>query len=451
MRDMVIRSPRVLLPEGLRAAELSIDGGYISSVRPYDPGAVAVNDAGIPPDGLDNPRVGRGTSDVGPRTAPVVFPGLVDTHVHVNDPGRTEWEGFATASAAAAAGGITTIVDMPLNSVPATTTVAGLEAKRAAARGATINVEFWGGVVPGNAGELDALADAGVRGFKCFLSPSGVDEFPHVNEDDLRAALPILARRNLPLLVHAESPAALLTPSASADARAYATWLASRPPRAEADAIAMLVRLCREYRGPIHVVHVAAAEAIDVIAGARDEGLPITSETCPHYLSFCAEEIAAGQTQFKCAPPIRERAHRDALWRALEDGRIDLIATDHSPCPPAMKGDGDFLGAWGGIASLQLSLAAVWTAASARGIPIERLGQWLSAAPARLAKLNDRGVIAPGMRADFALWDPDAEFVVDAQQLHHRHKLTPYAGMRLRGRTLETYVGGKLVYREGAG
>ena len=403
-----------------------MEGASISSVRPYDPG-------------------------VGPRTAPVVFPGLVDTHVHVNEPGRTEWEGFATASAAAAAGGITTIVDMPLNSVPATTTVAGLEAKREAARAATIDVQFWGGVVPGNAGELEALADAGVRGFKCFLSPSGVDEFQHVTERDLREALPILARRDLPLLVHAESPAALIAPRPDANPRAYATWLASRPPQAEADAIAMLIRLCREFRAPIHIVHVAAAEALPLIAKARAQGLPLTAETCPHYLSFSAEDIGDGRTQFKCAPPIRERSHRDALWRALEDGTLDFIATDHSPCPPSMKGDGNFLDAWGGIASLQVSLAAVWSEASRRGIAIERIAQWLSTAPARLARFADRGVIAPGMRADFVVWDPDAEFTVDARTLHHRHKLTPYDGMTLRGRTLETYAGGKLVYREGAG
>ena len=449
MADMVIRSPRVLLPSGIQPAEISVEGAYISSVRPYNPGIVSVNNADISSDRCNDPRIGHRTSDIEHRDS-VLFPGLVDTHVHVNEPGRTEWEGFTTASAAAAAGGITTIVDMPLNSVPATTTVAGLEAKRKAARAAAIDVAFWGGVVPGNVGELDALADAGVRGFKCFLSPSGVDEFPHVTERDLRESLPILARRDLPLLVHAESPAALLAPDPDANPRAYATWLASRPPQAEVDAIEMLIRLCREYRAPIHIVHVAAADALPLIANARAEGLPFTAETCPHYLSFCAEEIRDGQTQFKCAPPIRERAHRDALWRALDDGTLDFIATDHSPCPPSMKGDGDFLGAWGGIASLQLSLAAVWTEASRRGVAIERIAQWLSAAPARLARFRDRGVIAPGMRADFVLWDPSAEFVVDSRTLRHRHKLTPYDGLALRGRVRETYAGGNLVYREDA-
>ena len=420
MRAMVIRSARVLLPTGLQPAEIHVEDGRISSVR---------------------------TSDVGPRTSDlVVFPGLVDTHVHVNEPGRTEWEGFRTASAAAAAGGITTLVDMPLNSVPATTNVRALEAKRAAAVAADVRVEFWGGLVPRNAGELDALADAGVRGFKCFLSPSGVDEFEHVTERDLRIAMPILARRGLPLLAHAELPAALLPPDPSADPRRYATWLDSRPARAEVEAIAMLIALCREFRAPIHIVHVAAADALPLLAAARAEGLPITAETCPHYLSFYAEEIDNGATMFKCAPPIRERAHRESLWRALDERILDFVATDHSPCPPAMKGDGDFLAAWGGIASLELSLAATWTGASSRGFTLERLAEWLCGAPARLAGLTDRGVIVPGALADFVLWDPDATLVVDERTLRQRHKRTPYHGQRLRGRVMHTYIGGRLVY-----
>ncbi|HET7694571.1 MAG TPA: allantoinase AllB [Vicinamibacterales bacterium] len=417
---MIIRAERVLLPAGIAAAEIHVDGGRIVRVRTL------------------------GTAGTAGGT--VLFPGLIDPHVHVNEPGRTDWEGFATASAAAAAGGITTIVDMPLNSVPATTDVRALELKRRAARGAPVNVEFWGGVVPGNGEALDALADAGVRGFKCFLSPSGVDEFEHVTERDLRLALPVLARRGLPLLVHAESPAALVAVEPAADPRRYATWLASRPAQAEVDAIHLLVTLCREYRARIHVVHVAAADGLDLIAAARKERLPLTAETCPHYLTFCAEQIADGDTLLKCAPPIRGRAHRDSLWRALDEGVLDLVATDHSPCPPSMKGDGDFVKAWGGIASLELSLAAVWTAAAARGCPLERLAGWLCAAPARLAGLADRGVIAEGMRADLVEWDPDAAFVVDQEALRQRHKRTPYHGLRLRGRVRRTWVGGRVVY-----
>jgi allantoinase len=340
---------------------------------------------------------------------------------------------------------------MPLNSIPPTTTAAALEVKRRAARAARVAVEFWGGIVPGNAGEIDQLADGGVRGFKCFLSPSGVDEFQHVGEPDLRAALPVLARRGLPLLVHAESPAALLAPASSpaANPRLHATWLASRPPAAEVEAIAMLIRLCREFRAHIHIVHLAASAALDPIRAARREGLPLTVETCPHYLAFDAEAIGEGQTLFKCAPPIRDAANREALWQALRDGTIDLIATDHSPCPPAMKGDGDFLTAWGGIASLELGLPVVWTEAAARGFEIARVAAWMCAAPARLAGLADRGAIAPGMRADLVHWDPQREFTVDERQLHQRHKRTPYAGRALRGRVLETWTGGELVYVEG--
>jgi allantoinase len=430
-----LRSTRVLLPDGIRPADVHVRDGRIASITP------APNPHPAPP-APPASAPAPGVDDLGDL---LLMPGLVDTHVHVNEPGRTEWEGFATASAAAAAGGVTTIVDMPLNSVPATTDVPALERKREAARAAMVNVEFWGGVVPGNAGELEALADAGVRGFKCFLSPSGVDEFGHVGEADLRVALPILARRNLPLLVHAEWPASLAPIDAAARPRQYETWLRSRPPRAEVDAIALLISLCREYGAHIHVVHLAAREALPLLRDGRAGGLPITVETCPHYLTFCADEIGDGATLYKCAPPIREREHREALWRALEDGTIDLIATDHSPCPPSMKGEGDFVRAWGGIASLEVSLAAVWTAASARGIGVERL----CAAPARLAQLDPRtGRIAAGMDADLIAWDPDASFDVDPARLRQRHKCTPYAGRRLKGRVAETYVRGRLVYRE---
>jgi allantoinase len=377
------------------------------------------------------------------------MPGIVDTHVHVNEPGRTEWEGFETAAAAAAAGGVTTIVDMPLNSVPPTVDVPALEDKRRAARGARVNVEFWGGIVPGNTREIEPLADAGVRGFKCFLSPSGVPEFAHVDQNDLIAALPLLRRLGLPLLVHAESPASLRMISVAADPRAYATWLDSRPEAAERDAIALLTALGREFGAHVHIVHVASAAALRVLREARAEGLPITAETCPHYLTFSSDEIRPGATEFKCAPPIRDAATRDALWQALADGTLDLIATDHSPAPPGMKHPGDFAQAWGGVASLELGLAAVWAGASRRGFGLEHVSKWMASAPAALAGLaSHTGSIVPGLDADLVVWDPSEEWTVDQHRLHQRHKLTPYHGRPVRGRVIETYVRGRLVYRD---
>jgi len=464
---LVLRSTRVVLPDGVRAAEIHIENGRIVRV---DDDACLKGSRSSRDDAATGSASLSGERDLGDL---VISPGLVDTHVHVNEPGRTEWEGFDSATRAAAAGGVTTIVDMPLNSVPATTTVEALEAKRTAARGRVhVDVAFWGGVVPGNAGELDALVDAGVRGFKCFLAPSGVDEFQHVTERDLREALPILARRGVPLLVHAELPGFLGAPESlalheSAGARGvqpnvYATYVASRPPRAELEAVALMIRLARESGAHVHIVHVACGEAAAAIADAKAAGVPITAETCPHYLTFAAGEIGDQATEFKCAPPIREAPQRDALWDALQSGTLDLVATDHSPAPPSMKCGGDFLRAWGGIASLELSLAAVFT-----GLDVERrlqpgdgavdpaallrIARWMSGAPSDLAALGARkGRIAPGVDADFAIWDPDAEWTVEPSRLQQRHKLTPYAGRRLRGAVRETYVRGQRVWRDGA-
>jgi allantoinase len=427
---LVIRGRRVVTRDGLRAASIHVADGRISRISTWED--ISLGDALV---------------DAGNW---IVMPGVVDTHVHVNEPGRTEWEGFVSATQAAAAGGVTTILDMPLNSIPATTSVEALNEKIATARGKTaVNVEFIGGVVPGNTTQLDGLARAGVRAFKCFLTPSGVDEFANVNEGDLREAFPVLAALALPLMVHAEDPTRIL-PAPSAGARTYATYLASRPPDAERSAIEMLVRLLDWCPTPVHIVHLSSAKSLDVVRDARARGLPITVETCPHYLTFAAEEIPDGATEFKCAPPIRESGEREELWRALIDGRIDLVASDHSPCPPELKGtDGDFFAAWGGISSLQLSLAAVWTGARSRGVAPERIAEWMSAGPAKLAGLHQhKGALDVGFDADITIWDPEAHFVVDGEKLLHRHHLTPYLGRELYGAVRATYVAGRCVFRD---
>ncbi len=396
-------------------------------------------------------------------TAPVleageswVSPGVIDTHVHINEPGRSHWEGFASATRAAAAGGVTTVVDMPLNSTPATTCADALREKAAAASAQSIvDYGFWGGVIPGNQAQLGALLEAGALGCKCFLVPSGVDDFPASGEADLLRAMPLLARFGATLLVHAELPRAIDAASAALHAedwRSYKTFLASRPAAAEVQAIELIVELVRRTGCAAHIVHVACAEALPVLAAARAAGLPITAESCPHYLSFTAEEISDGTTAFKCAPPIRPARHREALWQALQDCVLDLVASDHSPCPPALKHlqDGDFKAAWGGIASLQLLLPALWTEAAARGHGQAEMANWLSRAPARLAGLEDRkGRLEPGFDADLVIWDPDQSFIVEPTVLEHRHPLTPWAGRQLRGRILHTLVRGVPVFENG--
>lgn len=431
--SLVVRGQRVLLPDGERPAAIDVRHGRIVAIR---------DAAGLGPTGA--PEIDAGDL--------VVLPGLVDTHVHINDPGRADWEGFEHATRAAAAGGVTTLVDMPLNSIPPTTTVEGLGAKREAAAGRChVDVGFWGGVVPGNAADLEPLARAGVLGFKCFLSPSGVDEFGAVSEDDLLDALPVLSRLGLPLLVHAELPAGLRVPAG--DVRRYRTWLDSRPPAAECAAIDLMIRLSQAHRVRVHVVHLAASDALPALAAARAAGAAVSVETCPHYLTFDADAIADGATPFKCAPPIRGVSDRDRLWHALEDGTIDLVATDHSPSPPSLKrlDDGDFVRAWGGIASLQIGLSAVWTGAARRGLPIARLAEWMAAAPARVAGLDRaKGRIAVGCDADFAIFDPDETWTVAGRDLFHRHPVTPYDGMRVRGRVRTTVLRGKVVFDDRA-
>jgi allantoinase len=435
--ELIVRGRRVVTPDGERPSAIRIRGGVIAAISPFDdiPSGLPVHEAG------DS----------------VVMPGLVDTHVHINEPGRTEWEGFSSATHAAAAGGVTTLVEMPLNSIPATTTATGYREKIAAATGKLwVDVGFWGGVVPGNAGEIRTLWDAGVFGFKCFLVPSGVEEFSHVGEADLRAALPELAALGAPLLAHAEVSgpieAALKNISLAQPPNKYATWLSSRPREAENEAISLLLRLAAEFNARIHIVHLSSSDALPQLRRAKSEGVRVSVESCPHYLTFTAEEIADGATEFKCAPPIRESENREKLWAALRDGTIDLIASDHSPCPPAMKSreEGDFLRAWGGIASLQLSLSAVWTQARSRGYALTDVATWMCSRPARLAGLEKRkGAIATGCDADLVIWNPDATFRVDPARLHHRHELTPYAGNELAGVVEATFLRGRKIFDKG--
>jgi allantoinase len=435
----VFRSRRVLTPEGLRPAAVVIEGEQISSINAWS----------------DVPA-GAGLNDYGDL---VVMPGLVDTHVHINEPGRTEWEGFETATQAAAAGGVTTLVDMPLNCVPETIDAEALEAKRAAAKGkAWVDWAAWGGVVRGNADSLPGLIHAGVPGFKCFMIHSGIDGFAWVDESDLRLALKELRGTGLPLLAHAEVAGPIeeatksLGPSELGWHR-YLTYLALRPQLAESDAIALLIQLAEEFQTPIHVVHLSSAgTALALLESARGQGLPITVETCAHYLCFAAEEIPDGATEYKCAPPIRSADNRERLLQALERGAIDMITTDHSPCPPAMKcrDEGRFDKAWGGIASLGLALPAVWKAMHGRGVRLESMAKWMASAPARLAGFEGRkGGLVAGADADLVVFDDAAEWTISESDLRFRHKLSPYVGVAARGRVRETWLRGQLVFSVG--
>ena len=430
--DLIIRSRRVLLAGALRPASIRIRSGRIAEISD-----------GAAPLGAD--------AEVDAADA-VVMPGLVDTHVHVNEPGRTEWEGFESATRAAAAGGITTLLDMPLNSVPPTTTRAALADKIEHAAGrCRVDVGFWGGVVPGNTAELAGLQAAGAFGFKCFLAPSGVAEFAEVNDEQLLEAARELARIDGLLLVHAES-SRRLRDAWKGSRSSYAAYLATRPCAAEDDAVERLIAVCRESGVRVHILHLSSLGALEPLARAKGLGLPVTVETCPHYLCFAAEEIPDGATEFKCAPPVREGENRERLWMALREGLIDLVVSDHSPSPPALKHrqTGDFSRAWGGISSLELTLSVVWTAASARGVTIPELARWMCAAPARLAGLDAlKGSIEVGRDADLVIWNPEAGWTVDPERLQQRHKLTPYAGCALKGIVEQTYLKGRKIYERG--
>ncbi len=428
-------SRRVVTPEGVRPAAVLVEGEGIRGVVAPDqvPGHAEVQDFGDA----------------------AILPGLVDSHVHINDPGRSEWEGFETATRAAASGGFTLLVDMPLNCLPATTNVAALEAKREAARGrCRVDWMAWGGVVADNEGDVELLANAGVRGFKCFLVHPGIDGFTMVTEQQLRDAVPHIARTGLPLLVHAELPAPIDSASErlrDADWSFYQTYLQSRPEEAELSAIRLLLSLCREYNFRLHIVHLSASKALPELRAARSEGLPVTVETCPHYLHLTAETVPRGATVFKCAPPIRSRENCEQLWQGLRDRTIDLVATDHSPCAPEMKrtNEGNFRSAWGGIASLSVALAVLYTEARERGFALTDIARWMSEAPANLAGCHKRkGRIAAGYDADFVVFDTESEFTVSAKSLYFRHPISPYLGEKLRGVVKATYLRGCLIFKE---
>ncbi|CAG7653620.1 allantoinase AllB [Actinacidiphila bryophytorum] len=433
MQELVLRSTRVVTPEGERPAAVEVRGGTITAVRAHD----------APP-----PR-GAEVVDLGDD---VLLPGLVDSHVHINDPGRTEWEGFATATAAAAAGGVTTVVDMPLNSIPPTTTTAHLDVKRATARGKVhTDVGFWGGAVPGNLPDLRPLHEAGVFGFKCFLLPSGVDEFPQLTPPEVEAALAELTGFGGLLIVHAEDPGTI-GGAPQRPGRRYADFLASRPPAAEDRAVEGLVAFAAKLDARIHVLHLSSASALPLIAAAKRDGVRVTVETCPHFLTLTAEEVPDGATEFKCCPPIREAANQDALWQALADGTIDCVVSDHSPSTIGLKAKdtGDFAAAWGGISSLQLGLSAVWTEARRRGHTLADVARWMSAGPAALAGLPAKGAVAAGRDADFAVVDPDAVFTVDPARLRHRNPITAYAGRTLHGVVRSSWLRGERIAVDGA-
>ncbi|GAA3707078.1 allantoinase AllB [Zhihengliuella alba] len=426
--DLVVRAERILTPDGIVAGEVGIRDGRIAVVEPHGSGLT-------------------GTETVELGAEQVMIPGLVDTHVHVNEPGRTEWEGFDSATRAAAAGGVTTLIDMPLNSIPPTVDVAALEEKKAvAAPQSHIDVGFWGGAIPGNKADLRPLHEAGVFGFKCFLLHSGVDEFPHLTADEMEEDMAELATFDGLMIVHAEDSTTIdSAPQAEGDA--YERFLASRPREAENIAIAEVIERARRTGARAHILHLSSSDALPMLAQAKRDGVRLTVETCPHYLTLLAEEIPAGGTAYKCCPPIREEANRELLWQGLEDGTIDFIVSDHSPSTVDLKhvDTGDFGTAWGGVASLQLGLSLIWTEAKKRGIALERVVQWMSSNPARFAGLERKGRIEPGVDADFAVFSPEASQLIDVTRLHHRNQISPYDGRELVGEVSGTWVRGEKV------
>lgn len=430
MPNLLIKSNNILAPEGLRPGVLLIRDGIIADILPSI-----------------SPKETARIIDAGNK---IVMPGIVDPHVHINEPGRADWEGFDTATRAAIAGGITSLVEMPLNASPVTTTVSAFEQKLAAAHYQLhSNCGFWGGIIPGNENEIEGLIEKGVLGFKAFLTHSGIDEFPNVTEADLRQAMPIIAKYGLPLLVHCELSTDVK--SDTGDVKSYSNYLASRPKQWEDDAIALMIKLCEEYYCHVHIVHLSSANSVHQIYKAKQDGLPLTVETAQHYLYFNAEDIPDAQPIYKCAPPIREKANNDELWKALELGIIDFVATDHSPAPPALKQteSGDIMKAWGGISSIQFALPVLWTAARKRNIPVSKIAAWLCEKPAQLAGLSHKGKLTKGCDADLVIWDPEQPFTVTAEGIHHRHKITAYLQHELYGVVEQTFLAGEEVFNKG--
>ncbi len=427
--DLVIRSTHVISDIGDRPAAVCVSDGRIVKIAAFDEVIPAKKDITI---------------------TGALIPGLVDTHVHINEPGRTQWEGFESATKAAAAGGVTTVIDMPLNSIPPTTNVAALAVKKAAATGkCSVDVGFWGGSIPGNVSDLKGLHDEGVFGFKCFLLHSGVDEFPGSDLVDLTAALKELVTLDALMVVHAEDSIAIQK-SIKPSSRSYSEFLASRPKGAENVAIAQLIEQARTIKGRVHVLHLSSGDSLALIRSAKADGVRISAETCPHYLALTAEEIADGATQYKCCPPIREKINQDELWQGLKSGVIDLIVSDHSPCTEDLKifDIGDFQQAWGGISSLQLGISIIWTQAREQDVSLWQVMKWMSQKPAELAGLERKGAIKVGMDADFAEFDTEAQFTVEPTALFHKNQITPYQGKTLQGKIKQTWLRGELIYKD---
>lgn len=431
IHQLVIRAKRAVFPDGIRPAVVVVDDERITALL-EDGAAVEAREEIVVPDDQ------------------VLMPGLVDSHVHVNEPGRTPWEGYESATRAGLAGGITTILDMPLNSSPPTTTVANLEAKEEAAQGKlSVDVGFWGGAVPGNIDQMAPLWDKGVFGFKCFTAHSGIDEYGYLGYEGVKEVLAELAELDAVLIVHAED-SRILAEAPQDITDQYATFLASRPRAAENTAIEQVLAAARETGARVHILHLSSAEALPAIRAAKQEGVKVTVETCPHYLTFASELIPDGATEYKCCPPLRENDNRKALWEGLKDGTIDHIASDHSPCTVDLKvkDTGDFGKAWGGVASVQLGLPAVWTAGEEFGIELSDVARWLAANPCASFRVPGKGSIAVGNDADFAVVAPEETFVVDVEDLEHKNKISPYQGRTLRGVVKRTVLRGRTVDRD---